>query len=66
MVGDRAVDVSAAHRNGLEAAGVRWGYGSQEELEAEQPRYLFSAPQELLSLVELDNADRQPDLNRRN
>jgi phosphoglycolate phosphatase len=51
MVGDRAVDMSAAHRNGLDAAGVRWGYGSQEELEAEQPRYLFSAPLELLGLV---------------
>ena len=51
MVGDRAVDMSAAHRNGLHAAGVLWGYGSREELEAEQPRYLFSTPQELLGLV---------------
>jgi phosphoglycolate phosphatase len=51
MVGDRAVDISAAHRNGLHAAGVLWGYGSREELAAEQPRYLFSAPQELLGLA---------------
>ena len=51
MVGDRGVDMSAAHGNGLHAAGVLWGYGSREELEAEQPRYLFSTPQELLSLA---------------
>src|SRR2546423_10392300 len=47
MIGDRAVDINAAHRNGLPAAGVLWGYGSREELGAEQPRYLFSTPQEL-------------------
>jgi phosphoglycolate phosphatase len=50
MIGDRAVDVTAAHRNGLHAAGVLWGYGSREELEAEQPRYLFSSPEDLLVL----------------
>jgi phosphoglycolate phosphatase len=52
MIGDRAVDLSAAHRNGLPAAGVLWGYGSREELEAEQPRYLFSTPHEILGLVD--------------
>ena len=52
MVGDRAVDITAAHRNGLEAAGVLWGHGSREELEAEQPRYLFTTPAELLCLAE--------------
>lgn len=51
MVGDRAVDITAAHRNGLQAAGVLWGHGSQQELEAEQPRYLFSTPAELLILA---------------
>ena len=51
MVGDRAVDVTAAHRNGLNAAGVLWGHGSRDELEAEQPRYLFSSPEELLVLT---------------
>ena len=51
MVGDRSVDVAAAHRNGLHAAGVLWGHGSRDELEAEQPRYLFSSPEELLVLI---------------
>ncbi len=56
MVGDRAVDMIAAHRNGLPAAGVLWGYGSRQELETEQPRFLFSTPEELLSLT------RHPDI----
>ena len=51
MVGDRAVDITAAHRNGLHAAGVLWGHGSRQELEVEHPRYLFSAPSELLGLA---------------
>lgn len=49
MVGDRAIDVDAAHRNGLHACGVRWGFGSLEELTAARPRYLCSAPGELVA-----------------
>ena len=51
MVGDRAVDITAAHRNGLSAAGVLWGHGPRDELEREQPRYLLSAPAQLPTLV---------------
>jgi len=47
MVGDRAVDMVAAHRNGLAAAGVLWGHGSRDELQAESPRYLLEAPTEI-------------------
>ncbi|PAS96629.1 MAG: HAD family hydrolase [Candidatus Dactylopiibacterium carminicum] len=50
MVGDRAVDMIAAHRNGLSAAGVLWGFGSQEELSEQSPRYLLSRIDELLTL----------------
>ncbi|MES2581895.1 MAG: HAD hydrolase-like protein [Pseudomonadota bacterium] len=50
MVGDRALDMVAAHRNGLQAAGVLWGHGSREELAHEQPRYLFASVAELLTL----------------
>ena len=52
MIGDRSVDVIAAHRNGLQAAGVLWGHGSREELEREQPRYLLQAPGELGLLLQ--------------
>ncbi len=34
MVGDREHDVLGAHANGIACAGVLWGYGSREELEA--------------------------------
>ena len=51
MIGDRAVDITAAKRNGLFSAGVFWGHGSQGELEAECPSYLFTSPSELPLLV---------------
>lgn len=47
MVGDRAVDMIAAHRNGMWAAGVLWGYGSRAELANESPLCLLGAPEEL-------------------
>jgi phosphoglycolate phosphatase len=48
MVGDRAIDVDAAHHNGLHACGVRWGFGSLEELAAARPRYLCAAPPDIV------------------
>ncbi len=33
MIGDRKYDVEGAHRHGLPAIGVLYGYGSREELE---------------------------------
>jgi phosphoglycolate phosphatase len=51
MVGDRAVDLIAAHKNGLKAAGVLWGYGSLTELEEELPLCLFRSVHELSQLM---------------
>jgi phosphoglycolate phosphatase len=51
MVGDRAIDLIAAHRNCLQAGGVLWGYGSYAELSNERPQYLFSSPAEWSRLV---------------
>ena len=51
MVGDRAVDIIAAHRNGLQAAGVLWGYGSHAELANESPLCLFESPDEISQLA---------------
>jgi phosphoglycolate phosphatase len=48
MVGDRAVDLIAAHKNGLKAAGVLWGYGSLAELEQESPLHLVDTVLDLL------------------
>ncbi|MFM2304373.1 MAG: hypothetical protein RLZZ135_1783 [Cyanobacteriota bacterium] len=52
MIGDRSVDLIAAHKNGLTAGGVMWGYGTQAELLQEAPRYLFRSPSELIQLVD--------------
>lgn len=51
MIGDRDVDLIAAHRNGLSSAGVLWGYGDLEELRGENPRHLLETPAALLSLL---------------
>lgn len=51
MIGDRYVDLTAAHKNGLAAAGVLWGYGSHAELEEHEPAYLFTSPRGLLKLI---------------
>ena len=48
---DRAIDIVAAHANGLQAAGALWGYGKRAELEAENPRYLFASPADLRTLA---------------
>lgn len=47
MIGDRAVDLVAAHSNGMQSIGVLWGYGSRSELQSESPRHLFQTPEEL-------------------
>ncbi len=51
MVGDRSVDMIAAHRNGLQAGAVLWGHGSKEELVAESPEYIFQNPPDLGALA---------------
>jgi phosphoglycolate phosphatase len=51
MIGDRAVDLSAAHKNGIKSAGVLWGYGSRTELEMQSPICLLSQPSDLLKLI---------------
>ncbi len=51
MVGDRDVDITAAHKNGLHAAGVLWRYSDIAELSAHDPAFLFHSPTELIELV---------------
>jgi phosphoglycolate phosphatase len=41
----------AAHKNGLKAGGILWGYGSHAEPVNESPLYLFSSPSELMQLA---------------
>ncbi len=51
MVGDRAVDLSAASSNQLRSIGVLWGFGDRAELEQESPWQIISQPRDLLALV---------------
>ena len=51
MIGDRALDLTAAHKNGLQSMGVLWGYGSRRELEAASPARLLSHPEEIAALA---------------
>lgn len=47
MIGDRKHDLIGAHRNGLRAAGVGYGFGSREELLGEAPAHYFASLGEL-------------------
>jgi phosphoglycolate phosphatase len=49
MVGDRELDVVAATRNGIPTVGVKWGYGSAEELTG--AAVLCDSPRELTDVV---------------
>ena len=51
MVGDRHVDMEAAHAHGLRAVGVTWGFGTADELRAAGADVLVDAPAELPSAV---------------
>ena len=50
MIGDRAVDVSAARANRLHSVGVLWGHGSEDELRTAAPDLLLRLPGQLTSL----------------
>ncbi len=52
MIGDRAVDMTAARTNGLRSIGVLWGHGSREELLGAVPDRLLESPTELKELAE--------------
>lgn len=52
MIGDRDIDITSAHANGLDAIGVLWGFGSHSELEACGTRRLAANPSDLLELLD--------------
>ena len=51
MVGDRLHDVAGAHENKLPCAGILWGYGDREELEAAGADFIVSDIDELRELL---------------
>jgi phosphoglycolate phosphatase len=59
MVGDRMHDVIGARRNGVEAIGVLWGYGSEEELRAAGPRRIVASMAELCEAIQTERRPRE-------
>ena len=51
MVGDRAIDITAAKENGLRSIGVLWGHGSLQELEGMEPDWIIETPAALLEIT---------------
>lgn len=51
MVGDRRHDIAGAHKNGLVAAGVAYGYGGRDELEQAGADYVVDSVADLRELL---------------
>lgn len=47
MVGDRLHDIEGAHKNGLPAIGVLWGFGDRQELESHNADMIAGSIDEL-------------------
>ena len=50
MIGDRAVDIAAARKNGISSVGVNWGFSQDGELTDAAPTFLADAPVDLLEI----------------
>jgi phosphoglycolate phosphatase len=51
MIGDRAVDISAARAVGLASIAVLWGFGSADEIAAAKPSHTAATVDGLLRIV---------------
>lgn len=47
IIGDRKYDILGGRANGIRAGAVTYGYGSMEELQAENPDRFFDSPEQL-------------------
>ena len=52
MVGDRNNDIMGAHKNGLQCAGVLYGYGNRSEMEENQADYIVETVEDLGKLLD--------------
>lgn len=51
MVGDRNYDIRGAHKAGLKAAGILWGFGNRKEFEEAGADFIFENPKEIIKLL---------------
>lgn len=52
MVGDRKHDLIGANANGVAGIGVLWGYGTRDELKAENPVLIAERPVEISAYLQ--------------
>ena len=52
MIGDRGADMRAGRHHGMRALGVRWGYGSDDELRDAGAHALCDSPSALAAAIE--------------
>ncbi|MDX2243517.1 MAG: HAD hydrolase-like protein [Leptolyngbyaceae cyanobacterium bins.302] len=50
-VGDETRDIEAAHKIGIKAIAVTWGFNSSQALAAENPDFLIHKPEDLLQVT---------------
>ena len=55
MIGDAVSDIRSARKAGVKSVAVAWGHQSQQKLADEHPDYLVESPEDLLSLITVDN-----------
>lgn len=53
MVGDRKYDLIGANANAVAGVGVLWGFGSREELEAENPVLITEKPDQVSGILKI-------------
>ena len=59
MVGDRLHDIVGAKENGIDSAGVLWGYSSGDELSAAGAEYVFESMEEFSrAILDLTHAPK--------
>ena len=51
LVGDRVYDAEGAKKCGIDSIGVRWGHGTDEEIDTSGFTHTVSTPKELLALL---------------
>ncbi len=52
IIGDRRHDIEAAADLGIPSIGCRWGYAEPGEIDAANPNYIVSSPDELVAVLE--------------
>jgi len=60
MVGDSTMDLETAHRAGMRAVGVTWGYHDRDLLAAARPDMMIDSPEELLGFLETHSSLSSP------